>query len=235
MKITPLSICGWQEKFPHEEGVAVVFDIFRCSTTIQCLYNAKPKYLWISPSLKKIQENSVDKVKNFRIFSELSQAIECAERFDNSPALALKNSSPTIDNHLVATTTGTPAMFAAKVFEEVYVGSLVAFSALIEKLSQEKRPITLIPAAFPHSNHVEDGIVAQAVATALEGYSDHKSFVHGCAAQAKEKILVSGRAKFLSEKLATGKEDTEIALDIDRFTSIPQISFTDDPLFARVL
>lgn len=126
-------------------------------------------------------------------------------------------------------------MFAARNFEEVLVGSLVGFSALIAKLASDPRDITLIPAAFTHSNHVEDGIVAQAVATALEGYYTHKKFVDGCAEQARAQIHASGRVKFLSERLSTGVTDTTICLDTDRFETVPKIIFGTHPLLAQVL
>lgn len=234
MKTPRISICGWQEPFAHEKGIAVVFDIFRCSTTIQCLYNLKPERLWIAPSLKQIRAEAPERVREYRIFSELSEPVDCLERFDNSPKQALETVAGAKDC-LVATTTGTPAMFAARNFEEVLVGSLVGFSALIARLASDTRSITLIPAALPLMNHVEDGIVAQAVATALEGYYTHKNFVDGCALQAREQIIASGRPAYLTEKLATGAEDTRVSMHIDRYNSVPKISFTDHPLFARVV
>ncbi len=229
-----ISICGWQEAFPHTRGVAVVFDIFRCSTTIQCLYNRKPERLWVAPSLKDLRAKDPDMVQSFAVFSELSQPIECAQRFDNSPEHVLGLTSIPADA-LVATTTGTPAMFAARNFEEVLVGSLVGFSALVARLANDSRDITLIPAAFTTSNHVEDGIVAQAIATALEGYYTHKVFVDGCAEQARTQIINSGRPQFLSEKLATGTVDTRVSLDVDRFSTVPKISFGANTLLAQVL
>lgn len=226
-----LSICSWTTPFPHHKGAAVVFDIFRCSTTIYCLNEKKNGPLYVAPTLKQIMENP--KAHEMRVFSELSQPITCLERFDNSPQMASASPWEAGKTSLVATTTGTPAMFAAKNFRKVYIGSLVSFSALIKTLIELNEPITLIPAAFPDSGHVEDEITAQAVATALEGFSNIPDFVNQCAALAKEKIIASGRPDFLSKKLSTGFEDTKIAMEIDRMDSVLTLNFEDE-LFAEV-
>jgi len=226
-----IEIRSWLEPFPSSKGYAVVFDVFRCSTTIHSLLHQRPD-LWVAPSLKSVQGN--DRVKEMRVFSELSQPVECLERYDNSPHQAI--TQPWLENRksLVATTTGTPAMFAARGFEKVLVGSLVNFSALVTYLSEQNKPITLIPAAFPEAKHVEDEITAQAMATALEGFANMPDFVSQCAAAAKEKIIASGRPEFLSQKLPTGREDVTIAMDIDRFSQLAFLEFESD-IFARVI
>lgn len=227
-----LSISSWTSPFPHSKGVAVVFDIFRCSTTIYCLDQKRNGPLWVAPSLKQIGEHPT--AKTLRIFSELSQPIDCLERFDNSPEQAQKSEWKPGLTSLVATTTGTPAMFAARNFRKVYIGSLVGFSSLVRELATLNEPITLIPAAFPESGHVEDEITAQAVATAIEGFSNIPDFVNQCAAQAKERIIASGRPEFLSKKLSTGFNDTTIAMNIDQTTRVLSLNFIDE-LFAEVI
>lgn len=227
-----LSINSWTQPFPHTEGVAVVFDIFRCSTTIYCLNEKRNGPLFVSPSLKQIADQI--SVREMRIFSELSQPVDCLERFDNSPDQAQTSEWKSGLTSLVATTTGTPAMFAAKNFRKVYVGSLVGFSTLIQELATLNEPITLIPAALPNSGHVEDEIAAQAVATAIEGFSNIPDFVNQCAAQAKEKIMESGRPEFLSKKLSTGYADTQIAMTIDHISKVLSLRFKDS-LFAEVI
>jgi phosphosulfolactate phosphohydrolase-like enzyme len=226
-----ISIRTWLEPFPSNEGVAVVFDVFRCSTTIHSLMSRKVGPVFVAPSLKQVREE--ERVRTMRVFSELSQPVECFERFDNSPYHALSSNWDPHCAALVATTSGTPAFFAARDFERVYVGSLVNFSALIGHLSSLGCPITLIPATFPEAKHVEDEITAQAMATALEGFSNMPEFVHQCGLQAREKILACGRVEALKVKLSTGAEDTEIALSLDRFPQLLALSFLD-PLFAEV-
>lgn len=225
-----ISIRTWTEGFSEPKGVAVAFDIFRCCTTIHCLFNRLPNPLLVSPSLKEILDEP--RIREYRIFSELSQPAVCHQRFDNSPFHALKH-HPDAATSLVATTTGTPSMFAARGFEKVYVGSLVNFSALVGKLSDYRGPITLIPAALPDSTQIEDEIVAQAIATALEGFSNIPEFVQQCAQQARERILASPRPEVLAGKLPTGVEDVKIALDVDRFEHVLALQFEDGP-FARV-
>jgi phosphosulfolactate phosphohydrolase-like enzyme len=134
---------------------------------------------------------------------------------------------------LVATTTGTPAMFAAKKFEKVYVGSFVNFSALVAALSSYEGAITLIPAAVPDWEHVEDEIACQTVATALEGFSNMPEFVRECAESGKARILASPRPSILAGKLVTGVEDVEIALEIDRVSQVLSLRF-DDSVLAEV-
>lgn len=225
-----IEIRSWLEPFPSTKGYAVVFDVFRCSTTIHTLLHQNPG-VWVAPSLKSVQENP--RIREMRVFSELSQPVECLERYDNSPHQALTQPWPKNRESLVATTTGTPAMFAARSFEKVLVGSLVNFSALVTYLSEQNKPITLIPAAFPEAKHVEDEITAQALATALEGFANMPDFVSQCAEAAKDKIIASGRPEFLSKKLPTGSEDVTLAMDIDRFSQLAFLEFESD-LFARV-
>jgi phosphosulfolactate phosphohydrolase-like enzyme len=224
-----ISIRPWTQPFPAQEGVAVVFDIFRCSTTVHCLaHHGFP--LYVAPSLELVQGQA--RLKEMRVFSELSQPSDCLERFDNSPLRAL---AAVGGPALVATTTGTPAMFAAKNFQKVYVGSLVSFSALVRELAGLDCPITLIPAAHLEWQHVEDDISAQAMATALEGFANLPDFVSGCAAQAKEKILASPRPAHLAQKLITGAEDVAIALEVDRFDQVLSLEFEANGLFAKVV
>lgn len=226
-----ISIRTWVEPFPASEGVAVVFDVFRCSTTIHSLFSRQTGEVFVAPSLKDVREDA--RIRRMRVFSELSQPVECRERFDNSPHHALGSDWAPGTAALVATTTGTPAMFAARSFREVYVGSIVNFSALVAHLSGGNEPVTLIPATFPEAKHVEDDITAQAMATALEGFSNMPEFVHQCGLQAREQILACGRVEHLRGKLSTGAEDTEIALSLDRFPQVLKLEFLD-PLFARV-
>lgn len=227
-----LSIRTWTEPFPHSEGVAVVFDVFRCSTTIHTLVSRKIGPVFVSPALKTVQREA--RVQKMRVFSELSQPVDCLERFDNSPHHALIKPWEKDVPALVATTTGTPAMFTAKNFERVYVGSLVNFSALVKHLAASRRPITLIPATFPDAKHVEDNFTAEAVATALAGLPENDEFLRECAKQALEKIHASGRPEFLAKKLETGLDDVTLAMEVDRFPQLLALEFEGD-LFAKVV
>lgn len=227
-----LSIRSWLEPFPSFEGVAVVFDIFRCSTTIHCLHAVGNGPLFVAPSLQEAGGDA--RVKGMRVFSELSQPVECRERFDNSPLHAsTKPWEPGVPG-LVSTTTGTPAMFAAKKFEKVFVGSFVNFSSLVAALAACDRPITLIPAAVPDWQHVEDEIACQSVATALEGFSNMPDFVRQCAEAGKERILASPRPKILAGKLLTGTDDVRIALEVDRTPNVLSLRF-DSSVLAEVV
>jgi phosphosulfolactate phosphohydrolase-like enzyme len=209
-------------------GAAVVFDIFRCCTTIHCLKTLGRGPLFVAPSLKEAAPDS--RIREMRVFSELSQPVDCRERFDNSPLSASTTDWVEGRPALVATTTGTPAMFAARHFEKVFVGSFVSFSALVARLSAFEGPITLIPAAVPEWQHVEDEIACQAVATALEGFSNMPDFVRQCAEAGRERILASHRPTHLAGKLVTGAEDVRIALEIDRCPQVLSIEFDDSPL-----
>jgi len=227
-----LSIRSWLEPFPDSKGVAVVFDIFRCSTTIHCLAERAAGPIFVAPSLREADAD--DRVHSMRVFSELSVDIACRERFDNSPFHAVTKPWEAGVPALVATTTGTPAMFAARGFEKVYVGSLVNFSALVAELAAYDGPVTLIPAAVPEWQHVEDEIACQAVATALEGFSNLPEFVRECGENARERILASPRPANLAAKIPTGAEDIKIALEIDRTPQVLSLAF-DDSILAKVI
>jgi phosphosulfolactate phosphohydrolase-like enzyme len=221
-----LSIRHWQDALDGK-GVAVVFDIFRCSTTIHCLKHRGSDPLWIAPNLPSLVDANFR--QNLSIFSELKTDISCLARFDNSPKLALENGRPS-QPALVATTTGTPAMFAARIYRQVYVGSLVSFSALIKELSTLNEPITLIPAAFKDAGHVEDQITAEAVAAALDGFSNMPDFINGCANRAVELIKASGRPDLLAGKIVSGLEDVTVAMDVDRFGLVSKVNFVSETL-----
>jgi phosphosulfolactate phosphohydrolase-like enzyme len=233
-RMSRLSIRSWLEPFPSSEGIAIVFDVFRCSTTIHCLKSLGHGPVYVAPSLQQAEADP--RTKEMRIFSELSQKISCLERFDNSPQQALGSPWETGLPALVATTTGTPAMFAAREFERVYVGSLVNFSALVAALAHYQGPVTLIPAAFPEAQHVEDEIACQAMATALEGFAIMPEFVRQCAEQARDRILASPRPAHLSGKIPTGAEDVRVALEVDRFSQVLALEFEPgaNSLFAEV-
>lgn len=226
--IRSLSIRSWLEPFPSHEGVAVVFDIFRCSTTIHCLKALDAGPLFVSPSLQEARKDS--RVQGMRVFSELSQPLECRERFDNSPAHASTKPWESGVSALVSTTTGTPAMFAARHFEKVFVGSFNNFSVLVAALAAWPGPVTLIPAAVPDWQHVEDEVACQSVATALEGFSNMPDFVRQCAEAGRERILASARPKILAGKLSTGVDDVRIALEIDRSPNLLSLRFDDSTL-----
>lgn len=225
--MTPrLSIRSWTEPYAHESGVAVIFDIFRCSTTIHTLFHRGLGPLYVAPSLKEVQDEP--RVRDMRVFSELSQPVTCRERYDNSPFQAERESwAPGVPS-LVATTTGTPALFSARRFRRVYVGSLVNFSALVGELARRNEPVTLVPAALPDWDHVEDEITAQAMATALEGFATLPDFVRECAISARAKILESPRPETLARKLAHGREDIERALEVDRYDHVLWCDFAEE-------
>lgn len=226
-----MNVCirTWTEPFPSHEGVAVVFDVFRCSTTIHTLFHRAAGPVFVAPTLKDVSEEP--RLREMRVFSELSQPVECLQRYDNSPHEALTGGWK--GDSLVATTTGTPAMFTAKGFRRVYVGSLVNFSSLVAALADLQEPVTLIPAAYSEWNHVEDEITAQAVATALGGFTNIPDFVRQCAEQARERIIASSRPADLERKLPTGLEDVRLSLDIDRYRHLCWLEFDSAP-FASV-
>ena len=231
-----ISIRDWQKGFENPQGVAVVFDIFRCSTTIHCLLDKAPQRGWISPSVTSLNSLSETERANYQIYSELKEEISSSGRFDNSPTQALQFNNAS--NWIVSTTTGTPAMFAARGFEKIYVGSLVSFSALIKKLAKGKGPITLIPAAYPEFKHVEDAIVAQAVATVLDGYFSNEEFVTGCLENAISQIHASGRPSDLQGRLnekSNRDRDVSICLDVNRFSFVPEIKFSSNSSLAKVV
>lgn len=228
-----LSIRSWQEPAPPTSGVAVAFDIFRCCTTIHTLFARGAGEVYVARTLK---DAALDpRVKSWRVFSELSQDIECAERFDNSPTRASSFEWADRRPALVATTSGTPSFFAAKTFERVYIGSLVNYSALVRHLLELNKPVTLFPSALSGSGHVEDEIAAYGVATALEGFANMPDFVRQCGEQAVERVQSSPRPAALAGKISTGAEDARLALSLDRFDQVLCLEFEPENPIARVV
>jgi len=227
-----LSIRSWQEPLPETGGVAVAFDIFRCCTTIHTLMARDSGPVYVARTVKEAAADP--RVNGWRVFSELSQEISCAERFDNSPTLAQSFRWADQKPALVATTSGTPSLFAARGFEQVYVGSLLNYSALIRHLTRLNKPITLLPSALPGSEHVEDEIAAYGVATALEGFANMPDFVRQCGEQTVERVRHSPRPGLLAGKIETGAEDARIALELDRYDHVLALDFESGPI-ARVV
>lgn len=230
-----ISIRNWREPFTECGGIAVIFDIFRCSTTVQTLASHHAENLWVAKSLDPLKTQA----RNFLIFSELEDQLDCIRRFDNSPAAALYPEVTDAQEKpiVVATTSGTPALFAARKFAEVWLGALTNFSALVKALAEEQRNITLIPAAAPESDHVEDGIVAQELAIALDGFCLDKDFVQSCGRKCIDQIVASGRKEYLEHQLPTGIPDMRISLELDRYTFLTKINFDSGiriPGMARV-
>lgn len=220
MRQSDITIRDWRNLPATVSGDAIIFDVFRCSTTLQSLLSKDCENVMVTQSLDKIKTLCSD----FRIFSELPEVVACRKRFDNSPASA-ESQIDFSANNLVATTSGTPAIFAARNFDRVFIGSLANFSSIVRLLQNKTAPITLLPAAKPDSTDVEDGIVAEQIAIALDGYATDSAFVRACAEQAKAKIESSGRIQYLEDKLETGVRDMKICMDIDRFDFVPILNF----------
>lgn len=221
-----ISIRTWQEPFPSRDGIAVVFDIFRCSSTILELLRHDTNNIFVAKSLDPLKSQAT----NLRIFSELPEQLKCRARHDNSPTLARDSLSSDLSAGpvVVATTSGTPALFAARGFAEIWMAGLANFSAVVGALAEEERAITLIPAAASDSSHLEDGIVAQELAIALDGFCLDEEFVRRCGEICIERIRESGRVEELTERLSTGAEDCRLALNLDRHRFLAKIDFAQN-------
>jgi len=146
------------------KGVGVVIDVFRATTTIACLINARADKIIVIPDAEKIKKYC--NLKNHVCFSELVK-----EGYDNSPTVAL-TSQIRGKTAVISTTNGTKSIIAAKNCEKIITASFVNIDAVVNYLIELEPPvISLIPAGHIPSNTqaVEDTLCAHAIRNRLQG------------------------------------------------------------------
>lgn len=135
MKIT---IHDGIQDFADAEGVGVIIDVFRATTTIACLITSKPDRILVLPDARDISLYAGR--EGFACFSELVE-----EGFDNSPITALKTLLKG-KTAVISTTNGTRGILAATHCSKLITASFVNFEAVVDfliELSPER--VSLLP------------------------------------------------------------------------------------------
>ena len=212
MAYEPSEAAAWR-------GRALVIDLFRFSNTICARVESGRRNIrvYASPAralaAKKLE-------KNADLFSEIDLGPEITHRYDNSPYIALRGPDPA-RTALCVTNSGSPAVCALTLAEEVLIACFANFPALTAYCRARPKPTLIVPAClFYNRAHVEDFICARALARELEGEDAFEA--------ALQAIHSSGRVlDFMTSRPETGKRDMEIALKKGLFKGIPRVKFAD--------
>ena len=199
-------------------GRALVIDLFRFSNTICALlesgrgdirvYASPPRAV----AVRKLEKNS-------DLFSEMDLG-PGVEQYDNSPYTALHGSDPA-RTALSVTNSGSPAVMALTLAEEILIACFANFPALTAYCRKHPRPAMIVPAClFYDRSHVEDFICARALERELAGEDAY--------AAALGEIHASGRVlDFMATRPETGKRDMEIALKKGIFGAVPRVKLVN--------
>jgi 2-phosphosulfolactate phosphatase len=133
----------------NANGIAVIIDVFRASTTICCLLQSNPQKLIIGRDIQYL-EGFIDD-KNYECFSEIKTS---KKHQDNSPlkafSLSLKNKKA-----IIVSRNGTVAINAVRHCKRVFVASFVNVDAIVEYIRKIK-PEEVSIIAIGHINRDEE-------------------------------------------------------------------------------
>jgi phosphosulfolactate phosphohydrolase-like enzyme len=192
--------------------------VLRSSTTVCALLQAGKKNIRLYADKKKAA--SYKKINaDTDFFSELDFE-EKFDKYDNSPALAIKSSH--LKPSLIITTAGTPAVMALKKADKIFMGGFCNFSALTKCLKLNKcENILFVPSSiFGFTDHAEDAICARQYIAALSCADN--------AGNAIESFKKTKRfADFIKGCPFTAKQDARLALTLNSIPQIPLIKIYD--------
>lgn len=163
----------------NADGINVVIDVFRATTTIPCLLFNSRRVLIIQ-DISELEKLAND--PNYVCFSEISGSPKVN---DNSPLLALRTS---IDNKIPAilTKNGTKAIHAFSGVSMIITASFVNMDAVVSyllKLQPEKISLVAVGRIAKNENAIEDILCAETIKTRLLGGSVDETSVRGMLSQ----------------------------------------------------
>lgn len=204
-------------RFAPGQGVTVVIDVFRFTTTASVLSRRAETPIWVVPTLEDLPRLELARGHRL-IFSELEACRDWPERCDNSPIEAnqvdLAGRTP-----VMITTNGTRTVGAAlPVSDSVLLGSFVNFQAILDHLN-ESRPerVTLAPAGRfdRQESRLEDDLCAQAYYDVLRGEEvDFEVIRRRCFEDPRTLRRIEGEGNF--------EADAEFALSLNRAHVVPE-------------
>lgn len=222
------------------DGVVVVIDVLRASTTIIHALGAGCSVVWPVATQAEAEQLAVElAAKGQLALLGGERACQPIPGFDlgNSPTDYTQDVCR--GKHVILTTTnGTKALLHAAAAARVLVAGFVNFSAVCEQLARETRPVHLLCAGTDGYITLEDTILAGAFIDVLHGKTtamcDSARLAwdcfehHGTVVEEGLRLSLGGR-----NLIAAGYEDDLIiAAQIDRFLIVPELK--RDPLRLEV-
>jgi 2-phosphosulfolactate phosphatase len=213
------------------EGVVVVIDVLRASTTIIHALGAGCSMVWPVATQAEAEQLALDLAAQGQVaLLGGERACQPIPGFDlgNSPSDYTQDvcrGKPVI----LTTTNGTKALLHAAAAARVLVAGFVNFSAVCEQLARETRSIHLLCAGTDEQITLEDTLLAGAFVDVLHGEStamcDSARLAwdcfehHGTIVEEGLRLSLGGR-----NLMAAGYEDDLIlAAQIDRFLIVPEL------------
>lgn len=143
-----IKLCPGLQGCKNAEGVAIIIDVFRATSTICCILSSKPKSFLLARDLVEFhnlnQPNAIS-------FSEINND---KTKFDNSPikALSLK---PKEEKILLISRNGTTAFAMVKHCDNVFAASLLNLSVIADYIVKKQFPvISIIPIGNINRNEI---------------------------------------------------------------------------------
>lgn len=146
------------------DGLGVVIDVFRATTTIACLIQARAEKVIVLPDANQIK-NFISKPDHI-CFSEV-----VSEGFDNSPLTALPKLLKG-KTAVISTANGTKSIIACRNCEQVITASFVNIDAVVEYLIEIQPPkISILAAGIVEEDkeRMEDSLCAETLRNRLTG------------------------------------------------------------------
>ncbi|MCK4443713.1 MAG: 2-phosphosulfolactate phosphatase [Thermoplasmata archaeon] len=205
------------------EGVAVVIDVFRATTTICCLLESNPKEIVVGRDFKDMAD--LVGSEDVECFSEIENPYNT---HDNSPLGAL---TVPLENKtaLLITRNGTVAFDLVRHCDRVFAAALMNVNAIVDFLKRLK-PEDVALIAVGHMNRDEETIEDNLCAEIIHAYLDGRT------------VSESSMCGLLTERIRERRLDpespqgflVEIDLSICRATGIsgvvPEIVYDDDKM-----
>lgn len=211
--------------YKNTEAVVVIIDILRATSAICTAFEYGVNS--IIP-VAKVEEAMLYKQKGYLVGAERNGEQLDGFDFGNSPYSYMTEKIKGKDI-VLTTTNGTQAIEAAKDSDTIVVGSFLNFSALIEFLIQNKKPVLLLCSGWKERFNMEDAFFAGAVVNELSKYNDFDTMGDSAIAskylylsghQNPYRILHSSSHKARLVRLGL-KEDVKYCLQLNKTTIIP--------------
>lgn len=212
-------IARTKEECLYWKDNAVVVDVLRTATTACALLKRGKTDLLLFADEGKAAEFKAQH-PDFELYSDL--VLDGAQ--DDSPYEASRANAKT--PAMLVSAAGTPAVFALKEANRVFLGGFCNFYTLATVLKNLEQDVLLVPAAlFDQGDDVEDALCVSALKDFMQGF--------GRAEDAVEEIKTTLRyIEYMQNGPKTAAKDAKIAFEVNEIAVVPEVTFVPDEDFA---